>query len=191
MTKKSIFVSALLFTLAAVSLWQWQRHTTQVRLQRRTQWQAYLQGPLSDYLYASTRSHELLKMKKFKPADKQALGEAVLSMRSSWQGMVKMTPQWREDPFFSDLVTAAAWHAEAAQLADTWPRLDLRDKTLMDTARSAAEGISRNLALKLDAQRAKVIKELKPSKDEVLEMNALIYAVKEGTDQVVPRTEKP
>lgn len=191
MTKKTIFSAALLLTLATAGLWQWQHHAEAMRQQRRAQWLAYLQGPLSDYLFASTRSREMLLKKKLKPAEKQALGEAVLSMQRSWAGVAKMKPGWQADPFFADLVQAAGWHAEAAQLAEAWPRLDLRDKALMATSRSAAEGISRNLAQKLDGQREKVLAKLKPSKDEMLEMNALIYAVKEGAGSAVPRSGKP
>lgn len=180
MSKRSLFVSALLVTLAALLIFQVQHARSQQRQQRRAQWQAYLHGPLSDYLYAASRGRELLALKKLQAPQREALGEAVGAMRRSWNAVVRVKPQWEEDPFFADLVKAAAWHAEAAHLAEDWPRLDLRDRTLMENASGAAQGISRNLAMRLEAQRLKVLAELEPGQDELLEMNAMIYALKEA-----------
>lgn len=55
----------------------------------------------------------------------------------------------------------------------------------MQTARAAAQGIAGNLAIRLESQRAKAAKAWRFSKDELLEMNALIYAVP-GTTPATP-----
>jgi len=181
MTKRMLYLSALFLTLCTVALWQWQHFSSQRRLARRTQWQAYLQGPLSDYLYASTRSDELLKKSKLKPAERAALGEAVTSMRKSYAGVSAARDGWEEDNFFQDLVRAAEWHSQALDLAEAWLHLDLKDQVLMQNLGQASSGVRHNLAIRLDSQRTKVLAELKPRQAELLEMNALIYAVKEGT----------
>jgi hypothetical protein len=174
-------LAALLLTALALGLWQWRDQQLEQRALRREAWLAYLRGPLSDLLYGSSRGRALLEQSRqraLRPAERKALAEAAASVQNAWAAARRPEALWQQDPFFDGLKQGLHWHHALAELAKDWHRLPQRQELLPD-ALAAERGLRQSLAGVLSQQREGMVKELALKQDALLEMNALIWSLKE------------
>lgn len=180
-TQKRLLAGLALLALS-LGLWQWQSHRNAQRSARLAAWQDYLRGPLSDLLEGASRGRALLAQARKRPlsaAQSKELAQAVAALQRSHAGAQARVGQWREDAFFKSLLPASGWHAELADAAQVWPRLAKVDRSLIPAALDSEAAMRRSLFGALSAQRAAVLDRAHPPRDLVLEMNALLYALKE------------
>lgn len=178
---KRLALAGLALAVLAAGLWAWRDSRMARQQARREAWIAYLRGPLSDLLYGSSRGRALLAQaarRPLSPAQRRELAQARDMVQKARQGARDPQAAWRHDPFFAPLVEALPWHDELDELARDWPRLAGRPD-LLAQALEAERGLRRSLAGALQGQRRRVLESLKPSQDAVLEMNALLYALRE------------
>jgi hypothetical protein len=174
-------LAALLLTALAVGLWQWRDQQLEQRAQRREAWMGYLRGPLSDLLYGSSRGRALLQQSRqraLSPAERKELAAAAASVQSAWAGARRPEALWQQDPFFDGLKQGLHWHHALAELAKDWPRLSQRPELLPD-ALAAERGLRQSLAGVLSQQREGMVKALALRQEALLEMNALIWSLRE------------
>lgn len=180
--RRALLLASLGLSLLAAGLWAWQDHRAALRRQRMVAWQEYLRGPLSDLLMGSSRGRALLTKAQKAPlsaAERKELAEAVGSVRKADAGARTLLPNWQSDAFFKSMLPATGWHAELADAASDWGRLAVRERSLIPPALDSEAAMRRSLAGDLRAQREAVLERLRPSKDQVLEMNAMLYSLKE------------
>lgn len=175
-----LLIGAVLASLAG-GLWAWRDRQIQQRRQRSDAWTQYLRGPLSQLLEGSYEGRTLLAAAQAKPlnqAQRQSLAQAAARLREADSALQPQMLELYRGAFFEPLKEAARWHAELAESAKDWPRLGAQ-RELITPALEAERGLRLRLAGALDRQRDQVLLSLKPSQEAVLEMNALLYSLKE------------
>jgi hypothetical protein len=178
-----VFVAALLLSAAAFGLWQRQGARKELAQTRREQWMAYLQGPLSDLLYGSTRLRPLLAKKSLSPAEKEAVREALEHLEHSASAAQAASAQFAQDPTMAPLTEAMGLHQVIYALAATWPGKMASPSVQAQGALDDEAMIRGRLWKILAAERETLQADGILNKDEVLEMNALLYSLQEGTGQ--------
>jgi len=149
------------------------------REERRGVWLSYVRGPLALYVQGSTQGAALTgRLKKLTPGQRVQLGNAVQSLRESWTQTVGQQPDFEADAYFSDLDQCVPWHSAISHLAESWPRLDFRNKDELANARLAALGFQRNLSLRVGHQWEKLKNDLTWSREEINESQAAVDALK-------------
>ena len=176
-----LIIAGTLIAAMAGGIWAWREARHRRDLRRHEQWMAYLHGPLSDLLEGSSRGRELLALsrtKALKKEQRQALSTAILSIKLADAKAQALKSQWDEDAFFEPMLSGLQWHSMLAQTATDW-RIVAERKDLLADALAAEKGLRRNLAIGLEKQRARIFAAGSISKDRGLEINALLYSLKE------------
>jgi hypothetical protein len=172
-----LIVVAALLSAAAGGLWHWQAARKEAALARHDRWMAYLQGPLSDLLYGSSRLRPLMGKKNWSPADTAEAKEALQHLVRSASLALAASLQFKEDPRLQPLVEAVALHQEMQTLMVEW--VERRGPGTL----AAEAQIRLRLWTLLTEQRERMRAEGTLNRDEVLEMNALLYSLQEETGQ--------
>jgi hypothetical protein len=182
MKLRSYWILGLVLTAAAVGLWRLRDAQVKQREGRRAALLAYLQGPLSDLLEAGARARPLLlaaQRRSLKPQERERLQAAADQMAASARAALDPYAPWADDAFFEPLQSGLHYHSDLRQLALDWVALSLRPE-LIPSALEAEQGLRRSLAGPLQKQRDWAVERLDLDKASVLEMNALIYTLRES-----------
>jgi hypothetical protein len=169
------------FAALSAGAWAWMdaRHA---RAQARVDaWMAYCRGPLSQLLEGSTRGRELLEASLQRPLNAQQrkeLAEDAGLVSAAYASANGAVAGVGDDPFFEPLRQGLRWHAELADASKDWNRLAGR-KDLIPDALSAERGLRHNLSAELDAERERIFASGRIGLDRGLEINALLYSLKE------------
>jgi hypothetical protein len=166
---------------AAGGAWAWRDHQQAQARARTAQWMAYLRGPLSQVLEGSSRGRALLEAAAHKPlakAQRQELAEASLQVRSGYDAAKLLQAGWLGDPFFEPMIGTLSWHQALADAARDWSKVAER-KDLIPAALEAERGLRRSLGALLDRQRERVFDQGRLGREQGLEINALLYSLKE------------
>lgn len=174
---------ALGFAFAALTAlaWAWMDARHAKAQARVDAWMAYCRGPLSQLLEGSTRGRALLEAslkKPLTPAQRKELAEDAGLVSAALVTATGAAAGVEGDPFFEPLRQGLRWHSELADASKDWNRLAGR-KDLVPDALLAERGLRHNLAALLDAQRERIFASGRIGRDRGLEINALLYALKE------------
>ena len=171
---------ALVLTLLGGTLWRQHARQAQERAERKAAWTEYLHGPLSDLLYGSTRLRPLLLKKKLSKAEEAEAIEAAHAFERSRVLVPRIRAELTGDPSMGAMDMVVTWHQEIGALMEPWR--GLRGRGLGKDAVSAEAALRLKLWQVLDGLRDQVLADKSLSSDEVLEMNALLYSLKEETE---------
>lgn len=180
-TKLRLLAFGCLFAALGAGAWAWMdaRHAkAQARIDA---WMAYCRGPLSQLLEGSSRGRALLEASLQKPlsaAQRQELAEDAGLVSAAYASANGAAAGSGDDPFFEPLRQGLRWHAALADASKDWNRLAGR-KDLVPDALDAERGMRRDLAAVLDAQRERIFASGRIGMDRGLEINALLYSLKE------------
>jgi hypothetical protein len=177
MSRLRILLAAILVSAAAAGLWHWQGVRKAEARARRDVWMAYLQGPLSDLLYGSSRLRPLLAKKNWSSADTASAKEALGHLQRSADEARAESELFAKDERLRPLADAVSLHQKMA--ASMLEGVEKRS-AWKDLLASDAE-IRLQLWTLLAAQRERMLSEKSLSQDQVLEMNALLYSLHEET----------
>jgi hypothetical protein len=180
MRRGKLFVLAALVSLALAGLWRWQADRRAERQAHKEAWIQYLQGPLADLLYGSSRMRPLIVKKRLSPADQAEAVEAVDRLRDSYKRAAYFSVLFTGDAQMHPLVQAEEWHHQIFSLYEPWK--SLQGKPLAKEALVADGELRQALWNCVNAQRDLILKEQSLTKDETLEMNALLYSLHEKED---------
>jgi hypothetical protein len=164
-----------------VGIWAWRDHQQALARARQQVWMAYLHGPLSDLLEGSSRGRALLEQSlqhPLNPQQRHELADAAADLRRADDGAKTFARAWEADAFFQPLSGVLPWHSALADAARDWEKLAGR-KDLVPGALDAEKGLRRNLAGVLDRQRERVFDAGRLGMDQGLEINALLFSLKE------------
>lgn len=173
------WIAAAAITLISVSLWQHHARQAQEKAARREAWLAYLHGPLPDLLYGSSRLRPLVVKKRLNKAELQEAKEAADALERSRVVVPRIKAQLVDDPSMAGLSAVVTWHQEIGHLMEHW--IGLVGKPLGKDAVATEAEMRLRLWQVLNQLRDRILADDTLSKDEILEMNALLYTLKEET----------
>jgi hypothetical protein len=180
-------ILALLVTLALLGAWRWQSLGREEKSFHREVWLRYLHGPLSDLLYGCSRVRPLLSKRRLSKAESADLQDAVNHLQSSATESQVLAVLVGKDKVLQPLVSAVEWHQQISDLFGPWKAL--RSRSLAGRALAVEPDLRRQVWSRASVVKESLLKEGLLSKDEILEMNALLYSLQEGTTAPVQGRE--
>lgn len=173
-------VAALVMTALAFMVWERYDFARQQREDYKRSWSEYIQGPLGDLLYGSSRLRPLLVKKRLNAAEQAEAKDAVESLRRSARKAQALAEFSKGRPMLAGFQAIADWHTQVRELLEPWK--NLVGKPVGKDALSVEAEMRLQLWKLLDKERGQLIKAHLLSEEEVLETNAMLYSLKEGTD---------
>ena len=172
-------LTAMALTALGMILWQRYDNARQQRLDLKRSWQEYVRGSLGDLLYGSSRLRPLLLKRRLNAAEQAEAKDAVDSLRRSARKSMALAKFAEGRPALAGFQAISDWHVQIRDMLEPW-----RSLVGKPTAREAVS-VEAEMRLQLwkllDKQRQQLLKEKLLSEDEILEMNAMLYSLKEDT----------
>jgi hypothetical protein len=179
--RMKLLMAAALFSLALAGLWHWQSVRSAEKAARKQAWFEYLHGPLSDLLYGTSRLRPLILKKKLSKADQAEAAEALGRLEDSYKRTVYYAVFFENDPAMAQMIDVADWHHQIFNLYQ--PFHSLHGTPLAKEAVVADGELRQALWVRVNGERTVLLKDEDFSKDETLEMNALLYSLHEKSDE--------
>ncbi len=147
--------------------------------ERRELWLATLRGPLELYLQASDRDARAVRLAPG-PRRQRELADSAKGLRRAWTQAIALEPQWEADAYFYGLSEVGEWIGSAAQLGDSLAALDPRERAATATAEAAAQGIRRDIAVRVRQFWEQAGRAGTWSPDELRESRALVQKLEKA-----------
>jgi hypothetical protein len=170
---RAFFKFLLILTLPLLALGFWRHELNLKRAAERDLFFSYVDGPLNDYAFAVTRA-----LPYFFGSKAAEVPEALKSARASAEGLRKLVEASSEGWIHAQLLELLPLHEKMASMIAELPLPKPKQAAWL----ADENDLRRRLIYILELVRYEKFSQWKMTQERFLEMNALIYSLKEAQE---------